>query len=121
MLTVRVAFIQPGLRAGGAEKVINLLAHHRAEQGDRVFVVAYGSNVKDSYFPYSSAVELLTPDDRPAEPHLSTVRLARRLLWLRRRLQAIKPDLIVSFLTKTNVLTLVASLGLDVPVIISER
>jgi glycosyltransferase involved in cell wall biosynthesis len=118
---VRIAFVQPGLRAGGAEKVINILAHHRAELGDRVFVVAYGGNAKESYFPYSAAVELLTPEDNSAEPHLSPARLAHRLVWLRRRLQAVQPDLIVSFLTKTNVLTVLASLGLGVPVIISER
>jgi glycosyltransferase involved in cell wall biosynthesis len=45
----------------------------------------------------------------------------RRALRLRRELRRLEPDLVISFLDTTNVLTLFASLGLDIPVIVSER
>jgi glycosyltransferase involved in cell wall biosynthesis len=118
---VRIAFVQSGLSAGGAEKVINLLAEHRASLGDRVFVVAHASRAEDSYFPYSRAVDLVTPKGAGHRRLPSFARLPHRLLWLAWRLRSIKPDLVVSFLTKTNVLTLLATRGLGVPVIVSER
>jgi glycosyltransferase involved in cell wall biosynthesis len=44
-----------------------------------------------------------------------------RVKVLRRALSNSKPDLIISFLIYTNILTVIASLGLGHPVIISER
>ena len=44
-----------------------------------------------------------------------------RLFELRRRLHDIKPDLVVSFLTKINVLVGLATIGLDTTTIMSER
>lgn len=44
-----------------------------------------------------------------------------RLVTLRRTIRKLKPDVIVSFLTNVNIAALVATVGLDVPVIVSER
>jgi len=44
-----------------------------------------------------------------------------RLRRLRRVLRDSKPDAIVSFIDKMNVLAIVASLGLDIPIYVSER
>jgi glycosyltransferase involved in cell wall biosynthesis len=46
---------------------------------------------------------------------------ARRLLRLRQLLRASRPDVVLSFLSATNVLTMLATRGLGVPVIVSER
>jgi glycosyltransferase involved in cell wall biosynthesis len=45
----------------------------------------------------------------------------RRIASLRTELKRLKPDLVVSFLTKINILCLLATLGLDMRVVISER
>src|SRR3546814_3981766 len=45
----------------------------------------------------------------------------RRILGLRRVFARLKPDVILSFLTRTNVQSLMAAVGMDVPVIVSER
>ena len=41
--------------------------------------------------------------------------------WIRRTLQAVEPDAVLSFLTQTNILTIVATRGLGVRTVISER
>ncbi len=97
---------------------MNLLARHRAELGDEVHVLALGSRAGKTYFPYPPEVGIETPDADAAHPAL---RIVARFRWLRRRFAGLRPDLIVSFLTKTNVLVLLASRGLGVPVIVSER
>jgi glycosyltransferase involved in cell wall biosynthesis len=52
---------------------------------------------------------------------VTTVDLARRAFWLRRSIQAIEPDAVLSFLTQTNILTVLATRGLDTRTVISER
>ncbi|MDK1493750.1 glycosyltransferase family 4 protein [Sinorhizobium sp. 7-81] len=117
---MRIAFVLSGLGAGGAEKVVNLLAHHRNAQGDIVHVLAVNADGPESYFPYRSAIaiEALGGSTR-AMPRIAQA--AQRLSRLRRRLVALKPDLVVSFLTKVNVLVGLATRGLNTPIIMSER
>jgi glycosyltransferase involved in cell wall biosynthesis len=45
----------------------------------------------------------------------------QRTRWLRRVMQQTRPDTVISFTDRTNVLTLLAAQGLDIPVIVSER
>jgi GalNAc-alpha-(1->4)-GalNAc-alpha-(1->3)-diNAcBac-PP-undecaprenol alpha-1,4-N-acetyl-D-galactosaminyltransferase len=47
--------------------------------------------------------------------------LIRISAWLRRTLRAIEPDAVLSFLTQTNILTVLATRGLDLHTVISER
>jgi glycosyltransferase involved in cell wall biosynthesis len=45
----------------------------------------------------------------------------RRIPTFRRVIRETQPDIVISFIDRTNVLVLLATLGLDVPVIVSER
>jgi glycosyltransferase involved in cell wall biosynthesis len=47
--------------------------------------------------------------------------LSRRTLWLRRKIKSIEPDAVLSFLTQTNILTVLATRGLKTRTVISER
>jgi glycosyltransferase involved in cell wall biosynthesis len=47
--------------------------------------------------------------------------LVRISAWIRRSLRGIEPDAVLSFLTQTNILTVVATRGLDTRTVISER
>jgi glycosyltransferase involved in cell wall biosynthesis len=116
---VRIAFVLAGLGAGGAEKVVNLLARHRSELGDSIHVIALNAESPQSYFPYESSVAIKVLDKRPTMTGIGASMY--RLLELRRHLVAIEPDLVVSFLTKVNVLSGLATIGLRTSAIMSER
>jgi glycosyltransferase involved in cell wall biosynthesis len=118
---MRIAFVQAGLGAGGAEKIVSLLAQHRLSLGDEVHVLAFRNEPNGSYFPYDERVKIETPPPSSLIPGSRLYRVAARAIWLRSRFKEIRPDLIVSFLTKTNVLVMLASLGLEIPLVISER
>ncbi|MEP6828651.1 MAG: glycosyltransferase family 4 protein [Aestuariivirga sp.] len=118
---MRIAIIQSGLSAGGAEKIVNLLAHHRAILGDEVHVLVFGGTRGSSYFEYADNVSILSMRGSAADSGNPALRFGRRVAWLRTQIRSIRPDLIISFLTKTNVMTLLACTGLGVPVVISER
>ncbi|MBU2532978.1 MAG: glycosyltransferase [Alphaproteobacteria bacterium] len=117
---MKVAFAQAGLGAGGAEKVINLIAHHRHCHGDEVHVLAHSACPAGSYYPYDPAIALhtMTADEMTGSPAMANLKQTR---WLRREIQRIRPDVLVSFLMKTNVKCLAATSLTDVPVIVSER
>lgn len=118
---MRIVFVQAGLGAGGAEKIVSLLAEHRHELGDEVHVLAFSSPPGGSYFPYRDDIRVETPGTADRAGGRSMLRVARRISWLRSRFRALKPDLIVSFLTKINVLVTIASRGIGARVVISER
>lgn len=118
---MRILFVQAGVGAGGAEKIVNLLAEHRAALGDEVHVLAFYSRPDGPYFPYSDTVNVETFEPANQTSKRDSLRVVRRLRWLRRRFRELQPDLIVSFLTKTNVLAALASLGLSTCLVISER
>lgn len=116
---VRIVFILSGLGAGGAEKVVNLLAHHRRAQGDIVHVIATNSENPRSYFPYDQSIQVEAIGRLQENSGIRAT--LGKLLRLRRRLREISPDLVISFLTKVNVLAGLATMGLGTATIMSER
>lgn len=111
-----IVFVLSGLGAGGAEKAIHLMACHRAEKGEIVTVLAFSGQSEDSFFPYPNTINV-----RTCEQERGPGGAFARLIWLRRVLAELSPDLVISFLTKVNVLSLLASVGKRWPVIVSER
>jgi len=117
---MRILFVMSGLGAGGAEKIVNLLAHHRAACGDEVHVAALNAQDTQSYFAYGSGIRLAALSG-PGRLSDRFGKEALRIWGLRRYLVATRPDLVISFLTKVNVMVRIASIGLNIPIVLSER
>jgi glycosyltransferase involved in cell wall biosynthesis len=118
-----VVIVLPGLGAGGTEHVVSLLANHWAHIGFRVTVLTLEPADATAYYPFSKdiAIERIGVPPRRAS-HLSAAWLVfRRTLRLRKAIHRLRPDFVVSFLTRTNILSLVATLGTGAPTIVSER
>ena len=98
------------LGIGGAQKVLVTLANAWAERGWRVTLIAVGGSV-DSYFPVHPRVVRRSLDLKaPSSTLASALRNnARRFLQLRRAVRASRPDVVLSFLSATNVLTIEAN------------
>ncbi|MEJ1159171.1 glycosyltransferase family 4 protein [Prosthecomicrobium sp. N25] len=117
---MKIAIVLAGIGAGGAERVVSLMAADRVARGDEVHVIGFARAAEASYFSLHPAVRLHALDDGGREG-TSIARTLVRILRLRRALKAIGPDLVVSFLTKINIVTLLATRGLGIPVVVSER
>ncbi|MEE4014598.1 glycosyltransferase family 4 protein [Roseibium sp. FZY0029] len=115
---MKLLFVQAGLGAGGTEKIVAMLAAHRAELGDEVHVAAMTCPGAGSYFAYPDSVVLHVLDRTDGKGLLPLP--LRRLANIRKLVRSLSPDACLSFLTKINVLTLLAA-GSSVPVIASER
>lgn len=121
---VRITLVIPSLGSGGAERVMSTLAGMWAERGEEVTLVTSEPAASD-FFALHPAVrqvslELPAPEG-PARKAKLLPHVLRIAAGLRREIRASRPDVVVSFMEVTNVLALIATRGLGVPVIVSER
>ncbi len=114
---MRLCLVISALPAGGAERVLTTLANAWHEHGHHVDLFTTHHQAAPPHYPLAPGIGLRCVDPRTGGPRrqLGIVR------GLRRELVTARPDAVVSFLNFTNILTLAACRGLDVPVVVSER
>lgn len=117
---MRILLLVSSMNAGGAERVAASLANAWVAEGHDVCLMpTYSRGTGQSFYPLDPGVRQIW-----VSRHLSGPGMFRTLakpLVLRRLIQEVAPDVIVSFLTNVNVMVLAATKGLDIPVIVCER
>lgn len=118
---MKILFFVSSLNAGGAERVATTLASAWARRGDTVLLAPTWLTKHDPFYALADQVRLV----RLAE-HMPTGPLGRlpgvsKWRVIRALVQREQPDVVVSFLTNVNVNVLIATMGLRVPVVVSER
>lgn len=118
-----ILFVLPTMRAGGSERVISTLANYWAGTGRKVSVATFEPSSAAPYYPLDHRIAALPLNLPPTKSSAASAitRTGERILAVRRTIRTVRPDVVISFLTKANVLTVLAAQGLGVPVIISER
>jgi GalNAc-alpha-(1->4)-GalNAc-alpha-(1->3)-diNAcBac-PP-undecaprenol alpha-1,4-N-acetyl-D-galactosaminyltransferase len=119
---MRITLVISTLTIGGAQRVMSLMANYWAAQGHDVTLVSL-SPQSDDWFPLHQLVTRVSLNLLSDSAHLGQAlcQNALRVLRLRDQLRRLRPDVVISFMDTTNVLTILASRGLGIPVIISER
>jgi glycosyltransferase involved in cell wall biosynthesis len=118
----RVALVISALSDGGAERVVSALARYWSEVGHEVGVVTISGRDTDRYsLPAGVARHALDQVSDSANVLEGIVRSIRRVTALRRALRQLRPEVVVSFLGRTNVLALLATQGMGVPIFVCER
>ncbi|MEY9324704.1 glycosyltransferase family 4 protein [Sinorhizobium fredii] len=119
----RITIIVPALGAGGTEHVVNLIANHWNSIGCTVTLITLEPSDAQPYYDFDPeiAVVRLGVPPRKASKLRSALLVLQRLRRLRSAIRRSRPDFVLSFLTRTNVLTLLATIGFAVPVVVSER
>ncbi len=119
----RVTCVISALSVGGAERILTALADRWAGMGWSVTILTFAGPLTGRFF---------RPDPRVEERQLDLLATSRsplsaiprnlgRLLRLRRAIAATQPDAVLSFMDRTNVLTLLATIGQPWPVVVAER
>lgn len=111
------------LQSGGAERVMSILANAWAERGESVTLVTFLQPDESSHYKIDDRVNLLKLGLLWSSKNFldSIFSNIRRHRLLRSAIRAQSPDVIISFCDTTNVRTILATLGLGVPIIVSER
>lgn len=119
----RILFVLPSLGAGGSERVVTTLANHWAQQHRSIGIANFDALDFEPFYTLHSKVDLF----RLGLPVATNGLLAqlrqthRRIKALERVIAQFQPDVVISFLTKANVMALIAARRSGVPVIVSER
>jgi glycosyltransferase involved in cell wall biosynthesis len=116
-----ILFLVSSMQGGGAERVAALLCNHWVEQGHQVTLIPTFSGRGECSYPLDKRVRLDYLADRVMTTRQSFWNKIRRLLVLRRIIREDNPDVVVSFLWHVNLAAILAGIGSNVPVVVSER
>lgn len=119
-MTGTVALYISSLRKGGAERVMANLADYLSSRGYRVVLVT--THKAEEEYPVSAKVCRLISE--PEDEELKRGRIGNfmtRFQKLRNIWKREKPDVILSFIGKNNIMTIMTSIGLKIPVAVSVR
>lgn len=118
---MNVTCVLDSLGGGGAERVMTHLAGGLARRGHRVTLTTIDSSVPDFYaVPEGVDRSAVAGTDGKCR-WFQLGRQLRRLRALRRLISGQKPDIIISFVDITNILTLAAFRSTETPVIVCEQ
>jgi len=108
---------------GGAEKVLSVMANYWIEKGWDVTMASFDNDRMAPFYQLSSKINCvaLNLPEVPNRPVVNTINIIRRINKLRRLIKLKNPDLVISFITGANIITLLSTFYLNVPVIVSER
>lgn len=120
---MRITLVIFALVAGGAERVMAAMASHWAAKGWTVNLLTFDSGSEPPFYPLHPAVRHqplgiggISPG--PVQALLSNVNRVRKL---RAAIRQSEPDAVISLMSETNVVTLLATAGLGVPVLVQEQ
>jgi len=107
------------LGPGGAERVLTTMANWWVRDGRDVTIHTLQS--KPAYFCLDDRVAVAPLGISGVGMLRRVVAAIARVRRLRRALRDRRPDVVVSFIDIANIHTLIATIGIDVPVVVSER
>src|SRR5258708_37723556 len=117
---MRITLVITSLERGGAERVLSRLASWWAEEGRDVPLLPLNNQAEPAYdLRFVKLASLGLPAG--SDSFTGLFQKIRKIFALRRYLRENSSDVIVSFIDRSNILTLLCSRGLGIPVVVSER
>ncbi|OQW92594.1 MAG: group 1 glycosyl transferase [Thiotrichaceae bacterium IS1] len=120
---MRLTLIISSLSSGGAERVMSTMANYWAIKGWQINLLTFDNGSVPPFYNLDYRVKHLPLGiaSNSNNPLIALWQNAKRLIVLRQAIRNTQPEMVISFMDKVNVLTLLATRGLRVPVVISER
>ncbi len=120
---MKITLVIYAMGLGGAQRVVSILANYWATHGWEVTLITLSDSSRPSFYHLEERVQLIQLGiigDSPSPLNL-LLTAWQRMEVLRKAIIVSKPDAIVSFLNTVNVMTLMATWQLNIPVIVSEH
>jgi len=118
-----VVMVTGSLEAGGAERVLADMANYWNSKGWCITLATWAGPSSEDFYELDSGVQRVWLDVESSSASLLGKFLAyiRRIRKFRRMLATARPDAVLSFIDTSNVMTLLACMGLALRVVVSER
>lgn len=115
-MTKRIVFLIGSMGRGGAERVISILANNYAKKGWKVDILMLLNNRCDYDLDENINLIPICNEDK------SRIKYFPKWIFnIRRYIVENRPDRIISFVARINIITILSSIGLKQRIIISER
>lgn len=121
MASLRVILVVYCLRGGGAERVSAYLANSLADRGYRVTVVTELGPETDQYQLRADVARAVIGRANGGGRLRKMGRFLAKTFVLRQIVKRLRPDVVVSFMTRSNNISLLATTRLPVKTIVCER
>ena len=115
---MKIIFVIQGLQSGGAERVVSVLSNEFAKRGHQVMIMLT-ENGEDSAYSLDKAIKIIDLSMNRGTNIIS--RRMKSIQKMRKMFKKEAPDIIISFITRTNICTIIAGIGLNIPIFVSER
>ena len=116
---MKISFFIGSMMSGGAEKVISLLANEYAQNGWNVDIVLLLKNeVNRKQFDLNPKIQIINLSMKNGSYKKNAIKW---LFSIRKYIKKRRPDCVISFIGRINALVLTATLGIDIPILVSER
>jgi len=115
-----ICFVISSLKGGGAARVLTMLANWFV-QFQEVSIITFDSSESFYHLNKEISIHHLRVTADSSNPLSAMVKNLNRVRVLRTKIKLLAPQMVVSFITEMNVLTLLATKFLATKVIISER
>jgi glycosyltransferase involved in cell wall biosynthesis len=121
--SLRLCLVISSLGPGGAERVLSQLANHWAALGWHVTFLIFADPAMPIYYPLHPNVIVRQLDLMRPSKNLGAALFSNiwRLIRLRAAIRECRANVVLSFIDQSNILTLLATRGLGLPVAVSER
>jgi GalNAc-alpha-(1->4)-GalNAc-alpha-(1->3)-diNAcBac-PP-undecaprenol alpha-1,4-N-acetyl-D-galactosaminyltransferase len=120
---MKVTLVIYALGAGGAERVMTIMANYWAVHGWRITLITLVDRDRPPFYPLDPQIQLQQLNVAGTSTNLLESFQAgwQRIIALRAAIVASQPDVIISFMNTVNVLVLLAGWKLNIPTIVSEH
>jgi GalNAc-alpha-(1->4)-GalNAc-alpha-(1->3)-diNAcBac-PP-undecaprenol alpha-1,4-N-acetyl-D-galactosaminyltransferase len=120
---VHCTLIISSLSSGGAERVISRMANYWVKQGWEITLLTFDDGTQSPFYQLEEQVRHLPLGiaAASANPIAGVLNNITSIQTLRAAIVDSHPDVVISFMDRTNVITILATRGLNIPILVSER
>ena len=111
---MKLTFVTATLTSGGSERVMSIVANKMQERGYEVEIICLNDQIV--FYPINEGIKITH-----VEVEAGTKSLPKKLWWFRKYIQKTQSDVVIAFMVSVYTVTLLALMGVDIPVISSVR
>ena len=117
-----IVLVIASLRGGGAERVLVDIANYWNKTNKKVFIITFDNDDSLNLYKHDTGVDIINQNTIYSKYFFINFLInLKRIFWLRKKIKEINPANLISFITTTNILCIIASAFLPLHLIVSER
>lgn len=120
-MSKNIVIVVSAMNMGGAQRVVSILCNHWSKNDVEVTLIHTYTKQKINHYKLNKEVKQKYLKKLPLFSKINFLNMFWKLIQLRNLIKKSKPDVIISFLTRVNVATSLATIGIKSPLYICER